>query len=234
MELTRKESKVVEHLRHTGIATMSALRKAVDGSHMTVVRALNKYGYHRSVNHNASYYTLGDTPCFNEDGLWLCGDVCFSQQHRLRKALVALAEKAPAGLTVLEAEQRLHTKVGNVLSRLCQQRALKRCFVARRAVYLAVDRERGQQQLGERERQQTPADEDPAAPSNGQGALPGKFDVVTILEALVQMIKTPKSDATQLAKALRMHGVNMTSRQVQGVIDFYAIQKKAALWPSPI
>ena len=45
MELTRKESDVVQRLRRKRVATMKALRHELAISHMTVVRALRKYGY---------------------------------------------------------------------------------------------------------------------------------------------------------------------------------------------
>jgi hypothetical protein len=226
MELTRKESSVLQLLRRERIATMGALCEEVDVSHMTVVRALNKYGYHNSVNHNASYYTLHDTPRFNEDGLWTYRDICFSQHGSLRKTLVVLAGKAPAGLTVSEFEQRVNTKVGNLLSRLCRQNELSRCFAGRRAVYLAVDEKRQKQQQRERERQQIKAAEAAATEQAEQASFPPNYDVVTVLEVLIQIIKTPKSDSAQLAKALRAGGVKITAGQVQRVIDFYALQKK--------
>jgi hypothetical protein len=224
MELTRKELNVVQRLRRKRIATMSSLCQEMDVSHMTVVRALNKYGYHSSVNHNASLYTLHDTPHFDEDGLWTYRDACFSEHGSLGTTLVALAEKAPAGLTVSEFEQRVNTKVGNLLSRLCHQNELSRCFAGRRAVYLAVDRKRQQQQQGQRERQETQATE--ASATTEQAAFPPNYDVVTVLEVLIEVIKTPKSSAAQLAKALRARGVKMTAVGVQRVLDFYALQKK--------
>ena len=229
MELTRKESGVVQRLRRKRIATMNALCEEVDVSHMTVVRALNKYGYHSSVNYNASYYTLRDTPRFGEDGLWMYRDVCFSEHGSLWKTLVALAEKAPAGLTVSEFEHRVNTKVGNLLSRLCQQDELSRCFAGRRAVYLAADSKRQQQQQRERERQETERQETQAteaAATTEQAAFPPNEDVVTVLEILIQIIKTPKSNAAQLVNSLRARGVKMTVGQVQRVLDFYSLQKK--------
>lgn len=226
MELTRKESSVVQRLRRKRIATMSTLCEEMDISHMTVVRALNKYGYHSSVNHNASYYTLRDTPCFNEDGLWTYRHVCFSEHGSLGKTLVALAEKAPTGLTVSEFEQRVNTKVGNLLSRLCQQDELSRCFAGRRAVYLAADRKRQQQQQRERERERQETQATEASATTEQAAFPPNYDAVTVLEVLIQIIKTPHSDAAQLAKTLRVRGVKMTAAGVQRVLDFYALQKK--------
>jgi len=145
MELTRKENTVVERLRRRCVLDMKTLCEQLDVSHMTVVRALKKYGYHTSINHNAAFYTLHDIPSFDKDGLWTYRNICFSSHETLEKTVRALVQNATAGLCVAELQQRLNTKVGNLLSRLCQKKQFARCFVGRQAVYLAVD---PQQQRG--------------------------------------------------------------------------------------
>jgi hypothetical protein len=224
MDLTRKESEVVQRLRRERIGTMKILREELAVSHMTVFRALSKYGYHSSVNHNASYYTLHGIPRFDQDGLWTYREACFSEHGSLSKTLVNLAEKSPAGLTVAALEQRVKTKVGNLLSRLCQQQQLSRCFAGRQAVYLAVETERQQRQ--ERERQEIHASRASSSSDVGQASIPPRYDVVTVLEVLIQIIKTPTAEAAELAKAMRARGVKITAVQVQRVLDFYAIKKK--------
>ena len=232
MDLTRKESEIVRRLRRERIGTMKILREELAVSHMTVFRALNKYGYHSSVNHNASYYTLHDIPRFDEDGLWTYRNVCFSEYGSLGKTLVNLVEKSLAGLTVAELEQRVKTKVGNLLSRLCQQQQLSRCFAGREAVYLAVDTERQRRQ--ERERQGSHALQASSSSNADQARFPPRYDVITVLEILMQIIKTPAAEAAEVAKALRLRGVKITAVKVQRVLDFYGIKKKTEHSPSPI
>lgn len=226
MELTRTESSVIQRIRRKRIATMKTLCEELAVSHMTVHRALKKYGYHSSVNHNASYYTLHDIPRFDENGLWTYREICFSEHGNLGKTLVALTENAPAGLTVLELEQRVKTKVGNLLSRLCQQNELSRCFAGRQAVYLAADNKRQQRQQHQRAQERQESQARLSSSDTDQAAFPPHYDVLTVLEVLIQIIKTPKADAAELAKALRARGVKITAVQVQRVLDFYALQKK--------
>ncbi len=224
MDLTQKESEVVRRLRRERIGTMKALCEELAISHMTVFRALNKYGYHSSVNHNACYYTLHDIPRFDVDGLWTYRKVCFSEHGSLGKTLVNLVEKSPAGLTVAEVEQRVKTKVGNLLSRLCQQQELSRCFTGREAVYLAVDPERQRRQ--EEKRQTSEALRASASSDADQARFPPRYDVITVLEILMQIIKTPAAEAAELAKTLRARGVKITAVKIQRVLDFYGIKKK--------
>jgi hypothetical protein len=224
MDLTQKESEVVRRLRRKRIGTMKILREELAVSHMTVFRALQKYGYHSSVNRNASYYTLHDIPRFDEDGLWTYREICFSEHGSLSKTLVNLVRESPTGLTVAELEQRVKTKVGNLLSRLCQQQQLGRCFAGREAVYLAADTERQRQQ--ERERQESRVLQAFSSSDAEPARFPPGYEVITVLEILMQTIKTPAADAAELAKALRVRGVKTTAVKVQRVLDFYGIKKK--------
>jgi len=226
MELTGLESKVVQRLRRKRVATMNALRDDLDVSHMTVVRALKKYGYHTSVNHNAMFYTLQDIPRFDDEGLWHHNRICFSIHRTLDKTLVALVRNSSAGITVAELEERLNTKVGNLLSRLCGQEKLARCFYGRHAVYVAVARQHQRRQRDQREQLQQEAQAAVASSHGDKSTFPADCDVVVVLEILIQIINTPQADAAALAKAVRTRGVTIRAAQVQRVLDFYALQKK--------
>jgi hypothetical protein len=226
MDLTAAERMVIERLQQHRVATMKTLCGELDVSHMTVVRACKKYGYLSSINRKATFYTLHDVPRFDRDGLWLHHDICFSQHGTLLETLVRLIQNAPAGFTVAELEQRLRTRVGNLLSRLCGQQAVTRCFTGRQAVYLAIDGPRQQQQRDARERHRSespvPAPINPAAES----AFPPRCDVILVLEVLIQIIKRPQADAHAVARELRTNGRKITGVQVQRVFDFYSIKKK--------
>ena len=231
MKLTQTEGRVVGRLRKTRVDTMRHLCQQLQVSHMSVVRALKKYGYFTSVNHNARYYTLHDIPRFDEDGLWTYRDICFSSRHTLGETLVALVHNAVAGLTVAQLQQRLGTQVGNLLSRLCHENQLTRCFVGRQAIYLAVEPRRREQQCEQLERQQQTAAASAAEDAGRSPPFPPHCDVVLVLEVLIQIIKAPRTEAPELAKAIRARGVKINARQVQRVLDFYGIQKKTTHSP---
>jgi hypothetical protein len=226
MQLTPKELTVVQRLRRQRVATMKTLRQQLAVSHMTVARALRKYGYYTSVNHNASFYTLHDVPRFDEHGLWTYRDICFSQHRCLDKTLVNLVENAPAGQTVAELEQQVHAKAANLLSRLCRQKRLSRYLIGRVAVYVSIDDQRQQQQRAERDRRQHESQHPLASSESKQPTYPPGWDVVLVLEVLIQVIKTPQADADGLAKALRTRGIEVRAANVQRVLEFYAIKKK--------
>ena len=189
MEPTPKEATVVQRLRRHRVATMKTLRQQLAVSHMTVVRALRKYGYYTSVNRNAAYYTLYDIPCFDEHGLWTHRGICFSQHRTLEKTLVALVQDASMGRTVAELEERLHTKVANLLSRLCREKRLARYLTGHAAVYVAIDPQRQLEQRSQREASQREIRHPSASSDANAPTCPPGYDIVLVLEVLIQIIK---------------------------------------------
>jgi hypothetical protein len=226
MALTTTEAAVVERLRSLKVATMTTLRSLFDLSHMTVVRALGKHGYFTSFNHNSSFYVLADTPRFDDEGLWWYRDIGFSRHRTLQATLLALIERAPAGCTVAELETRLATSVGNLLSRLSAQGLIGRMSLSRCAVYLAAD-------LHQQARQRVCRDQPAApAPSIRSPCLPPDLPVITLIELLTQLLRTPTASPASLSQTLQARGLSITAEQIRSVFDFYSLGKKWGLWPS--
>jgi hypothetical protein len=225
--LTHGEQRVVDALRKARIATMQSLRNRFQLSHMTVFRALRKYGYFHSYNYNASYYVLHDVPQFDDWGLWAYRDVRFSRYGSLPETLATLVEKAPAGQTVPELEERLQVPVANLLSRLVHEGRLQsQTLHGRRVIYLVADPEVAAAQKRQREGLVLSA-----APSAVQ--LPPEMAASEVIEVLREKILSPQFTPDQLARRLRDRRVSLTAGQVRQVFDFYALEKKRHRWRSP-
>ncbi len=219
--LTGGEQKVIAWLRKATVATMNQIRHRLHISHMTVVRALKKFGYFSSYNHNASYYVLRDVPEFDDWGLWAYRDVRFSRYRTLPATVVAVVEKAPAGLTVLELEQRLQTKAGNVVSRLVScGRVQRERVTGRRVIYLASDQQVRTRQLEQRQRQVR----EEAAP--GAAELPFRCSATDVIEVLRAVIVASDDDPDRLARRLQAGGSHITAGQVRRVLEHYGVEKK--------
>ncbi len=222
--LTVREQKVIAWLRKSTVATMRQLRHQFQISHMTVVRALKKFGYYASYNRNAAYYVLRDAAEFDDWGLWSYRDIRFSRYRTLPATIVALVEKASAGLTVPELEQRLQAKAGNVVSRLAGRGRLKgERLAGRYVVYLATDPEVGTQQLQQRQRQV----QQEAAPRRAE--LPARCSATDVIEVLRAMILTSDDDSDRLARRLQADGIRVTASQVRRVLEHYGVEKKRHL-----
>jgi hypothetical protein len=219
--LTDREQRIVNWLRTRKVATMRHLQHQFQVCHMTVFRALKKYGYHTSYNHNAGYYALADVPQFDDWGLWAYRDVRFSRWGTLPDTLVALVEQAPAGLAASELEERLQTAVANLLARLVQHGRLQRQpLPGHRVVYLASAAEASRQQWEQRQQQLS------AAAVKQAAALPTGCPAAVVIAVLRQMILAPEESPEQAARRLQTEGVRVTARQVRQVREYYALEKK--------
>jgi hypothetical protein len=192
---------------------------------MTVFRALRKHGYFTSFNHNSSFYVLADTPRFDDDGLWWHGDVGFSRHRTFQATLLALVERAAAGCTVAEAEARLATPAGDLLSSLAARRLVGRMSVGRCAVYLAIDPLQQARQRASRDRLAAQAPP-PCCPGPPDG-LPS----TTLIELLVLLLRAPTASPASLSQALQARGLPVTADQVRVAFDCYDLKKKVGRWP---
>lgn len=226
MSLTLAETGVVEHLRQWRIGTKKELCESLGVSHMTVVRALKKYGSFTSYNHNSAFYTLAEVPSFDADGLWLYREVGFSRRRTLEATLEHLVEGSPAGFTVAELEERLLAKVGNLLCRLCRKKRLS-CFrLGRYAVYVARDRERREGQEAARRRLVEAAREKALPEGLPTLGLPEGFDALTVTRILVRMIQAPQASVASHSKTLQAQGLSVTAERVREVMAHYGLLKK--------
>jgi hypothetical protein len=223
--LTERHEKLIRWLRKRKVATMAQLRHQFQLSHMTVVRALSKHGYYTSYNRNAAYYTLCDVPQFDDWGLWSYRQIGFSRYGTLTQTIVALVEKAPAGLTVRELEERLQTKTANLLCRLVHDgRIGQQALRGRQQVYLARASKQADRQYQQR-RHPLPQ------PAPLGAGLPEGCSAAEVIAVLRQMILSPSDRPDQLARKVQRRGVRVTAGRVRQVIDHYVLEKKRPASP---
>jgi hypothetical protein len=104
---------------------------------MTVFRRLKELGYQTSYSHRGKFYTLADTPRFDNDGLWFYQSVGFSQFGNLLHTTRQFVEQAAAGFTAAELGSLLRVEVKQSLLQLVRQKQLRREIIGRHFVYLA-------------------------------------------------------------------------------------------------
>lgn len=219
--LTNREQKLVRWLRARKVATMRHLQHQFQVCHMTVFRALKKSGYYTSYNRNAAYYALADVPQFDEWGLWAYRGIRFARYGSLLETLVALVERAPAGLTVRELQDHLQSPVAPVLSRLVQQGRLQRqALPGHHVVYVAREPQRGEQQWEQRQELLRTVAATTAA------GLPVGCSAPLVIDVLRQMIVAPDDGPGQWALQLHTQGRQVTAEQIRHVLDHYALKKK--------
>ena len=97
-----------EFLRVKKIATLPELKQALGTTvNITVFRKLKELSYRSSYSHRGRYYTLGEIPQFDPQGLWSFQAVWFSRWGNLVTTLEALLNAAPQGYFARELQQLL-------------------------------------------------------------------------------------------------------------------------------
>ena len=220
MTTPQTQSKVVNLLRELVVATIDVLCNKLSKSRMTVLRALKSYGYFSSFNFNSSYFTLKDIPDFDKDGLWFHGQIGFSRYGSLTQTIKAIVEHSEKGLTVVELQKLLGTKVHNQLSLLCRKGMLTRFYFGRNCVYTSVE---ATLQASQEAKRKGPIKKPEAIIAI---QVPPGLEVLTVIRLLVEMIHKPDATAASLSQRLQRQGFAITAEQVRGVIEFYALEKK--------
>jgi hypothetical protein len=127
-------------LRKHKIATLAELKQALGTlATMTVFRKLKTLGYRTSLSHRGKYYTLTDTPQFDEQGLWSHQSVWFSQDGTLLATAQRFVEEASAGWTASELHALLPVEVKEALLHLYRQERIDREEIGGEYVYFARD-----------------------------------------------------------------------------------------------
>ena len=220
--LTIKEKSVVDQLREWKVATKKRLCHHLQISHMTVVRALKKFGYYTSYNKNSAFYTLHDIPEFDTHGLWGFRDIYFSRYATLDETLVALVETSDAGYTVGDLNNIVKTEIKNIVPRLYRKKRLNRYYSGRFVIYVSTDRDRESEQKRYRKAQV----EKSQAAFRERQPLPENLDAITVIKVLLQMIELPQANDASISQTLQRQGVMITAKAVRSIIEFYSLQKK--------
>jgi hypothetical protein len=212
---------VVTALRRHKILTFDEIRQISQWSHMTMWRRLKPIGYYNSFNHNARYYTLAETPEFDENGLWFYRTVGFSSYGNLTRTVAGLVNNSPMGMTPNEVAALLHVRVQNQLFYLSVQEDLDRIAWGRGYLYVSVDDIVGREQRRRREAHRQAG----LALEAGEAPL---TDAETIA-ILVELVRARSSSARGIAVVLSARGLNVTREKVLEVIRKFDLQKKGRL-----
>ncbi len=227
-KFTVRETTVIEKLHECKVTTKKKLCDKLGISHMTVVRALKKFGYYTSYNKNSSFYTLHDVPEFDGDGLWAYKDIYFSRFNTLEKTIAFLVDRSAAGYTAQVLEGLLKTNVKNLLSRLVSKNRLNRCHAGRYVVYLSGDHELKSKQEACRKRQIEKSKTASNVERQKEKRLPDNLDAITVIKILIHMIEFPSASVASISQSLQHQGVLVIAENVRSVIDFYSLKKKTA------
>lgn len=182
------------------IMMLGEVAELVRSSIHTARRRLKQWQATNSYNLNGRYYTLPDVPKFDGNGLWRWRGVFFSQYGNLKQTVVALVQRAPAGLDAGELRSLLGLEPRSFLSAFATDPLLRREKTQGRFVYYSAD---AAVCSAQRER---------------RGMLKATYRQPTPSEAiavLVEKIKHPALNNEALSRQLRKQNVLVEAETLQ-------------------
>lgn len=205
--------------RRTPVVQIGALYRALKTcAHRSVMRRLKSVGYFSSYTHAGGYYTLRETPQFDQFGLWYYGDVGFCRAGTLKAAVMELVDKAEAGRTSQELQDLLRVQVHNaLLDHVRAGRIGRKALDKRGGVYLSANPSRAAKQWRRLQAQREQA---------GEPRGPLAFSIA--IEVLVEALHASKVQVSpqQIVRRLAQRGTVVPLRQVQVFFERYGLGKK--------
>jgi hypothetical protein len=207
--------KLESFFRHRLIARLDELQRTLGVCGRTVFRVLVRMGYLSSYSHAGKYYTLARTPSFDADGLWVHSGVLFSSHGTLRNTVVYLVNKAVAGHTHAELQDRLRLRVYDTLHDLATAREIACVNIEQLYVYVSAEQKTAEAQIAERRRLNAAALRSFALP-----------EAAVVIEVLLAVIHSPKPEIKEVAALMRVQGKAITPEQIEAVWTHYELDKK--------
>lgn len=197
------------------VVNMSVLSKILQTkSRMSIFRRLKEIGYFSSFTHAGKYYTLTNTPQFDENGLWFHQEIGFSRFGTLKTTIIELVCGSSAGLTHLELSQLLRIKVYNSLLDLVKAGMVGRERMEKSFLYVAPEHGKATEQIY---RQRT------ATAESVRGVT--VVSDTTVIEVLIETIHAGRIEISPslVTKRLTNRGILIANKQVEQIFKQYGI-----------
>ena len=141
------------------MATMLEMKETMGTTvDATIFRKLRELFYLRSYSHRGKYYTLPEVVRFNEQGLWSCRGVHFSNQGSLLNTIEHHVDYSISGYFEHELESLLHVGIRVAALKLLTDNRISRQKVSGRYLYCSSRAKKRKRQYNDRKRQQAIAD----------------------------------------------------------------------------
>lgn len=194
------------------IMVTEELTSHMGASLRTAQRQLAQWSCLRSYSNNARYVALPENAWFDEHGIWVFEDVCFSKFGNLIKTVSGVVEESPHGLTSRELSRRVHLNSRSFLSQFVRRGILRSEKVGPRAHYFSADPCRFNIQ---REGLKTVIGESSSVLS----------DAATV-QMLLEWIRNPDVEPSTLANTLAERHYAVTTSSVANFLGEHGLLKK--------
>lgn len=127
-----------KYFNYVKIATIEQLQKKIPTKvTKTIRRYLKKLDYFSSYSHNGKYYSHKRFANFDENGLWIYKNICFSKHKTLINTIEYLVNVSESGYYSNELKKLLHVEVKNALLKLEKDKKIIRKKINHRFYYFS-------------------------------------------------------------------------------------------------
>ena len=211
-------STVIEKFKTKKVVTVVVLAAWLSSSIATARRRLKAWRACTSYNHNGRYYTLPEIADFDRNGLWRYQGVFFSKHGNLKQTVVHLVIHSAQGLSGAELGELLGLQPRSFLSHFRDHPEIDRENLMRRWIWFAADPKIREQQKQTRLVQ---------AVTKGP-RLPTDLEAVMIL---VDLIQHPDSGLEQVARRLKLKGLDIDEDTIRLLLAHHGLLKKTVDFP---
>jgi len=195
------------------VLTIKDITKRMMVSEITVRRKLKESSALTSYNKNGKYYTLPHIPVFDSYGLWNYKDIRFSKHGNMHQTIIQLVNESPHGLHAGAIEELIGYPPHSLLNKLYAKSLIQREKLQGRYVYFSMEKQlyKSQREKYETIQQQYSQDDMPCT---------------TAVRLLIERIKRPESNLSELTRALRKENINISELQVKRFFEKHGLEKK--------
>ena len=198
------------------VMTLYELIKRMMVSEITVRRKLKKSGALTSYNKNDKYYTLPHIPVFDSYGLWNFKDIRFSKHGNMHQTIIQLVNESRCGLHAGAIGELIGYPPHSLLNNLCAKSLIQREKLQGKYVYFSMEEQLYKFQRDKYETLQERYSED-------------DMPCTTAVKLLIERTKRPKSNPSELARALRKENMTISELQVKRFFEKHGLEKKTPI-----
>jgi hypothetical protein len=196
------------------VMILEQIMQSLNCSAPTARRRLKELETYTSYNKNGRYYVLPDIPKFNQHGIWNYEGIYFSKYGTLKNTVIHIIKNSECGLTSAEIENIVDIPAKSFLSHFQNEPELIREQIGKKYIYFSSDKKILKVQKHKCFE---------LSDKNKLIKLPNNIEAIAIL---VNRIKYPQLDITQLSEKLRKNNIIISAETIQLFFEKNGILKK--------
>ena len=207
--------KIAEYIGCNTIVDINSLKKRFPGRSVpSFHRDLAKLKCVTCFTENSRYYTLPDTPNYDEYGLWRYGNIVFSENGTAKETVLTLIEKSSSGMSHSELQNLLGIRIYNPLRALVQEKAITSVADGKKLVFFSGDESVRQRQRNNRSDRVLAIDDHP-------------FNLTTVINVLLAVFLEDKDQVESAYRFLKLgKHPNITRKEVDEIFAHYKLPGK--------